>query len=400
MKSDIFKLYALSNADERRIIGLMSGTSLDGLDVALCTIKGHGGTTRVSVERFSTIAYTAEFKREVRKIFSVAQGDIELVTLLHSHIGRYHASLILQCLQEWHISPSDVDLIASHGQTIYHAPTHLHRRPGYGHATLQIGDSDHIAVGTGIITLGDFRLKHIAGGGEGAPLAVYGDRLLFTDASENRILLNIGGIANYTWLPSERLLDILPPFSSDVGPGNTMMDAFVQRHYTDMDFDQNAELASQGTVALSLLSQLLDHSFFQLPLPKTIGPELFNLDYLDLALSNFAGTLQNKDILATLNFFAAKAIANSISNVLQTTEATIYVSGGGAHNPLLLRHLSDLMPYCIVKMLDVLGVHPDAKEAVLFAVLANECICGAQDIRSKNIHGVPAISLGKISLPN
>src|SRR5690606_29098773 len=158
------------------------------------------------------------------------------------------------------------DLIASHGQTIFHAPKHQHRKDGYPNATLQIGDGDHIAMKTGIITLSDFRQKHIAAGGEGAPLAVYGDYLIFSSATENRIMLNIGGIANFTFLPSAHLTGF---FSSDVGPGNTLMDQFIQLKYPGKYYDENAAIASSGKPNSDLLNALLDHPFYKAEFPKT-----------------------------------------------------------------------------------------------------------------------------------
>lgn len=177
----------------------MSGTSLDGLDIALCQIEGAGMQTEVKLLHFKTVSYAPSFIELIREIFSKHAVDLEQVCLLNPWVGEQHASMILQALQEWGIKPAEVDLIASHGQTIYHAPKILHGKLNYGNATLQIGDGDHIAVKTGIITLSDFRQKHIAAGGEGAPLAVYGDYFIFSKAGEDRMMLNIGGIANFTF---------------------------------------------------------------------------------------------------------------------------------------------------------------------------------------------------------
>ncbi len=395
MKSDIIKLAAISNKSSRLIIGLMSGTSLDGLDVALCRIHGSGIDTILDVENFTTIPYAESFKNEVRKVFARAVGDIELLTVLHVYIGRYHASIINQCLQEWGLNSAVIDLIASHGQTIYHAPQHFHGREGYGHSTLQIGDSDHIAVDTGIITIGDFRLKHIAGGGEGAPLAVYGDYLLFGDRKENRLLLNMGGIANFTWLPNDLNRKDTPMFSTDVGPGNTMMDAFVQRHY-GMPYDVDGLLSRIGKFNVQLLRHLMDDPFFERSLPKTIGPELFNLTYLDKALRKMTSQPSHDDVLATLNRFTAEAIAQIIKSHVPTQDTIIYTSGGGSHNKQLLNNLSSLLPSIPIKDISSLGVSGDAKEAVLFAVLANECVSGAPIA----YQGAPSLSMGKISMPN
>jgi anhydro-N-acetylmuramic acid kinase len=306
--------------------------------------------------------------------------------------------MINQTLRSWGIVNKEIDLIASHGQTIFHAPKSLHPNDNFGNATLQIGDGDHLAVHTGIITLSDFRQKHIAAGGEGAPLAVYGDYLLCADKNENRVLLNIGGIANYTYLPANQSLDKV--FSTDTGAGNTMMDAFM-RLYFKKAYDEDGSIASQGKVHNHLLDQLKSDSFFSLPLPKTIGPELFNLSFLENAKNKSGITeISVQDTMATLNRFTAETIADAINKHVPTGESyTIYTSGGGAHNPILISHLQELLPSINIKSSHEIGVHPDAKEAILFAVLANEAVAGAPMFAGGHATKIP-ISMGKISLPS
>ena len=374
----------------------MSGTSLDGLDVALCRFRDSGIDTKIELLHFKTVSYTPEFKKELKSVSFKGTVDLQKVTLLNAFIGTYYAELILQCLAEWEIPAEQVDLIASHGQTIFHAPFSLHHLNPYGNATLQIGDGDHIAVKTGIITLSDFRQKHIAAGGEGAPLAVYGDYLIFSSENENRILLNIGGIANFTYLPSGKRPDLV--FSTDVGPGNTLMDQFVQLHYPGLHYDENAALASAGTVNESLLSALLNDEFFTLSFPKTTGPELFSLNYLKAAVQKSGEqNLSNEDVLATLCEFTAVTIVNAIERSLEGEEFEIYLSGGGMHNPLLAQTLSGLLNKTLKDTSD-LEIDPDAKEAVLFGLLANECVAGGQlDFGSRP--GLPTVLMGKISLP-
>ena len=196
MKNHVIRLAEIANQSSRRIIGLMSGTSLDGLDVALCKVQGSGTETVLEVERFDTVPFTEEFRDNIREIFAKREIDFQYLCVLNPLIGLEHGRMILQCLKQWNIPAETVDLIASHGQTVFHAPKKQHNLPGFPNSTLQIGDGDHIAVTTNIITISDFRQKHIAAGGEGAPLAVYGDYFLFSKRGENRILLNMGGIAN------------------------------------------------------------------------------------------------------------------------------------------------------------------------------------------------------------
>ncbi|MCK7557112.1 anhydro-N-acetylmuramic acid kinase [Chitinophaga sedimenti] len=180
MNKQIAQLYHIAGKSERFIIGLMSGTSVDGLDVALCRFVGTGMDTQTELLDFETVSYGEDYKNEIASVFSKKQVDLEKLTLLNGWVAQQHAAIILQCLRKWNRQPAEIDLVASHGQTIFHAPKSLHKQAKFGNATLQIGDGDHMAGSTGIITLSDFRQKHIAAGGEGAPLAAYGDYLIFS----------------------------------------------------------------------------------------------------------------------------------------------------------------------------------------------------------------------------
>ena len=397
MNSNINWLVSIASKETRTIIGLMSGTSLDGLDVALCHVSGSGLQTRLELKQFCTVAYDDTFKAQVKQIFSKRNIDLEQLCLLNEHIGLTHASMINDCLKRWNIANADIDLIASHGQTIYHAPSSLHKQKGFTNATLQIGDADHIAVNTGIITIADFRQKHIAAGGEGAPLAVYGDHILFGKKGEDRILLNIGGISNLTYLPANR--NFAAVTCSDIGPGNTLMDAFVQKHFPGKYFDKNAEIATTGSCNNSLLQALKENSFFDTTLPKTTGPELFNMQYIETALKK-SGTekLPVQDILHTLTKFTADSITDIVKKYwADKTDLKIYCSGGGMHNPLLMQYISQQLPGTFISTTKELGIDPDAKEAVLFAILANESICGNPELFSSGNKNTPTVCMGKIS---
>lgn len=397
MHTHIKKLYEIANKPEKLIIGLMSGTSLDGLDVALCCVKGQGMDTVVDVTHFITVPYTADYKTKIKSVFSRRDVDLQNICLLNPWIGNLHGEMILSCLKKWDIKSEEVDLIASHGQTIYHSPKSFHNIDEYSNATLQIGDGDHIACKTGIITCSDFRQKHIAAGGEGAPLAVYGDFLLFSSDHENRVMLNLGGIANLTYLPKSQ--NAMHVFSSDVGPGNTIMDAFIQREYPGKYFDENSELALLGDVNASLLNQLKKHDFFDQSMPKTTGPELFNLAYLENSQKKCSQlNLSNNDILATLNVFSADMVVHALNQCAKKLDSyEIYCSGGGIENPLLMRNIQAALPNQIIKSTNDLNINPDAKEAVLFAVLANECLSGGQTKFGNMEEGIPSVSMGKLS---
>ncbi len=399
MNKNILKLYQLAEKPSRKIIGLMSGTSLDGLDIALCEIAGSGENTQVKVLHFTTVDYTENIKTEIRKVFAKQQIDFQHLALLNEWIGELHAEMILSSLQQWNIASETIDLIASHGQTVMHAPKILHRQTMFPNATLQIGDGDHIAVKTGIITLSDFRQKHLAAGGEGAPLAVYGDYFIFGKKGENRILLNMGGIANFTFLPAS--MNPEEVFVTDTGTGNTLIDAFTRLHFPDLAYDKDAQIAQQGQVNSSLLNELKNDVFFTGSFPKTTGPELFSVDYVKKAQAKSnTESISINDLLATLTRFSAETISEAIHWVVGSqalSDFNIYLSGGGMHNPLLVTWLKALIPTNFFKT-DDLGISGDAKEAVLFAILANETVAGGDsDFGTRK--GIPSVTMGKISFP-
>ena len=402
MNPHLARLCQLAAQPSRRVIGLMSGTSLDGLDVALCRLTGHGPGTRLALERFQTVPYDDDMRTRIREVFAREQVNLEYLTLLHAWLGQRHAAAVLGCLREWNIAPAEVDLVASHGQTVYHAPQHQHQRPDFAlNATLQLGDGDHLAVNTGIITLSDFRQKHVAAGGEGAPLAAYGDFLLLSSPDEERLLLNLGGIANFTYLPRAGG-DAATAFSTDTGPGNTLLDATVRAHRPGLTYDEDGRLAAAGRVHQGLLQALMAHPFFAAPLPKTTGPELFNATYLAGAQQRSDTTgLDLEDMLATLAEFSALGVARAVQAAFDNRPMppAVYASGGGAHNPVLMAALRRHLPGARFALTDALGVPGDAKEAILFAVLANEAVAGQPLALGAGRQRMPAVGMGKISFP-
>jgi anhydro-N-acetylmuramic acid kinase len=391
MNSNLETLFKAAQKPERLAVGLMSGTSLDGLDIALCRFSGHGLKTRFELLEFKTVDYAHDFKEEVRQVFSKKTVDLEKLCMLNEYIGSYHARLVNEALKAWAIDKDTIDFIASHGQTIYHAPQRLHGQDKFPNSTLQIGDGDHIAVKTGILTISDFRQKHLAAGGEGAPLALYGDYILGSKRGEDRILMNIGGISNFTYLPADG--DGRRVMCSDIGPGNTLIDAACKKYF-DRDYDRNSEIAFSGNVNNPLLNALLAHPFFEEQLPKTTGPELFNLSYLEKAQQTSETThIAAEDIIATLSAFTATVISKAVSQY--GADAHLFISGGGGRNPFVVQQLEKMLPDTVIDKTDKLGIPADAKEAILFALLGNEALCGNPIIIGKN----PATLMGKFSFP-
>ena len=430
MNTSLTRLLSLEN-EPRIIVGLMSGTSLDGLDIAVCEISGHGTCTTLNVQHFVSLPYGQNFLNKIRPIFAKPLAPLHEITQANAWVAREHAHMVLTCLAKWGIKAQNVHVLASHGQTIFHAPNSLDKKeirlPHNASATLQIGDGCHLAHLTQILTISDFRQKHVAAGGEGAPLVPYADFLLFTSDDENRILLNIGGIANYTYLPANSVFAKV--VSADTGPGNTLMDTAIEhakvllvnnKHLysyptIDKHYDVNGQFAAKGSVNKALLRALLatsgaSNSTIEQSNQST-GQETFNLNFILTAIQqcqssdmpSFPCTERGfYDLLATLTMFTATTIGDAINALSLTIENTcqhvIYISGGGVHNQTLLKNIQTYLPHFLIESSDKLGIAPDAKEAALFAVLANQTLFGDSTVFS-NDNNEPASCFGKISLP-
>ncbi len=391
LNTNLKKLFKTAGKPEKLGVGLMSGTSLDGLDIALCKFTNNGLNTRFELLEFKTVPYDDDFKAEVREVFSRKMVDLEKLTLLNAYIGTFHGQLVLDCLKSWSVDPAEIDYIASHGQTIYHAPKRLHLQANYPNATLQIGDGDHLAVKTGILTISDFRQKHLAAGGEGAPLALYGDVLLGSKPGESRILLNMGGISNLTYLPADG--NPSKVMCTDIGPGNTLIDAACKKYFGKA-YDQDSQIAFSGKVNNALLFALLAHPFFKEVFPKTTGPELFNLNYVEQAQqASQTKDMLPADVVATLSALTAEVIVNVIESNYPGAGLKLFASGGGYHNPFIMQRLQQCLPDVAIAGTQHLGIDPDAKEAILFALLGNEALCGEPIPIGDN----PAVLMGKFS---
>jgi anhydro-N-acetylmuramic acid kinase len=368
-------LTQLRNAPSRCIVGLMSGTSLDGLDIALCHVHGSGVDTRVELEHFVTVPYGSDWQERLRRVSSVPTVDLLELTMIHTELGQLHGQWVLEALSKWGVDPAQVDAIASHGQTVFHAPRSFHGMEGHPHATLQIGDGDQIAVVTGVLTISDFRQKFTALGGEGAPLVPFVDDLLFRGVTP-RILLNIGGIANYTWLPPVGSSD--KRTATDTGPGNTLIDKLVQLHWPEMRYDEGGVIAMSASPDMQLLQALLDDPWFQEALPRTTGPEYFNPVWMETRAQSAGLSLPEPAVqISTATWLTATSIVRTLSSEHPRLNGCVmYLSGGGMHNPAITSAIKELLPEVELNSFASIGFDPDAKEAVLFAVLANEFLAG------------------------
>jgi anhydro-N-acetylmuramic acid kinase len=381
----LLRLLAARDRPGRLVIGLLSGTSADGTDAALCAIDGSDETTRLTVRAF----VSTPFDRPLReRIFRLSQADASELCDLDVLLGEAFAAAARAVCEAGGARLEEVDLIGSHGQTAVHHP----RSAGRLGATLQIGEAAVIAERTGCPVVSDFRVRDVAAGGEGAPLVPLVDHLLFRAPGRRRALQNIGGIANVT-LVGERIADIV---AFDNGPGNMPIDAVARAASGGLEaFDRDGVRGARGAIDAALLTELHRHPYLALPPPKTTGREDFGKDFVYPLLGRYEGRLD--DLLATLTRFTAETIARSYREVLPVVPDEVYVSGGGALNPTLMRHLVELLAPIPVSSTSVLGVDPEAKEAIAFAVLANQTLFGA----AGNVPAVTGASgprvLGKIS---
>ncbi|GAB2569257.1 anhydro-N-acetylmuramic acid kinase [Gracilibacillus alcaliphilus] len=354
-------------------IGLMSGTSLDGIDAALIKVTDHAGQLQVVQLGYLSIDYTAEMQEELFLLCQPETATVERISRMNMYLGELFAEAAIQLIQSVAMKREEIALIGSHGQTIYHEPVVEEDGAVYQvPSTLQIGDISVIAERTGITTVGDFRTRDMAAGGQGAPLVPYVDYLLYASKEVTKVLLNIGGIANITLLPKGGAEDQVLAY--DTGPGNMLIDAFVKRltEYTQT-YDKDGQLAAKGQINYPWLSKLLQHSYFQQSIPKTTGREMFGEAYAERLWNDGKQQgIKEADRLMTITELTAVTIMKAIQSHGEIDE--IIVSGGGAHNQTLMKRLvyhaegTQLQPAYDEQ------VNPDSKEAVAFAVLGYQCL--------------------------
>ena len=374
------------------VVGLISGTSMDGIDAALVRIRGSGADSEVRVEDFICREYSDAAKRLLLSPGSLGAGSVSDLNFL---LGREFAAAVSDLLRGAALETADVDLVGTHGQTVFHNPPSA----GAGvSSTLQLGEADVICEATGITTVGDFRTRDVAAGGEGAPLIPYLDYLLFSGAGEGVIAQNIGGISNCT-LVTERLRDLL---AFDTGPGNSLVDSVVRiASGGRRSFDEDGAAAKEGSVKKDLLRALMKNPYLDLEPPKSTGRELFGEkmagELFSLAEKNGMST---PDLLRTLVEFTVCSIVSAYERFVYPVADVreVVLSGGGARNPVMVSRLREKLAPVTLSLSDKYGIPPDAKEAVGFAVLANETVCA-------NMANVPGVTgarvptiLGKISI--
>jgi anhydro-N-acetylmuramic acid kinase len=375
-------------------LGIMSGTSADGIDVALVRMAGQNA----SLENFAAFPFPRQVQRAILQLAEgrpVTTGEISQLNFM---LGEVFADAALRACKTFRVPPARIDVIGSHGQTVFHqgAPfPFLGRRVA---STLQIGDPSIIAVRSGITTVGDFRPADMAAGGQGAPLVPYVDFMLYRHRSIGRVALNIGGIANVTVIPPGATLANV--FAFDTGPGNMVIDALM-RHFSRerRQFDRNAEMAARGTLLPGLLRALLGDKYFSKRPPKTAGREQYGGTFLHSLLAHpDARRAKPGDVVRTVTILTALSIVDAFHRFIlpKTKIGELIVSGGGARNPLIMAQLESGLREVRVRDAGDLGIPSDAKEAFAFAVLACETIRR----RPANVPGATgakkAVVLGKV----
>lgn len=392
-------LCKLSEKEVKNIIGLMSGTSLDGVDVVLIEVEGSGTFTKLNMIGFMEYPFPPGMKERLLKNSVKETSNVEDISQLNFLLSKIYANAVDELCLELEFDIQNIDLIGSHGQTIQHLPNKVEYL-GYNIASsLQIGDPSVLAKLTGIVTVGDFRTGDIALGGEGAPLIPYFDYIMFHSHSVNRALLNIGGISNFTILNKDKgMKDVL---AFDTGPGNMLMDTLTKKLYGE-SFDRDGDFARSGKINKELFQALIEKDeFIERTPPKSTGREYYGELFLADLLTKYKNVTR-EDWLNTVTEFTAYGIFRNYEKFVQEDTAIneLIISGGGAKNKYLYHRLSNKFGKNVeLKIIDDIGISSDAKEAICFAVLANETISGNPTNIPRTTGASRPTILGKICLP-
>lgn len=387
----------------RHVVGMMSGTSVDGVDAALVEISGTDSEPKVKLLAFENKPYPPQVREKIFSLFTPANATVDKVGYMNFLLGEIYAKSALSVIEKAGMKPEEIDVIGSHGQTIWHAPI-PESLDGIPVAyTVQIGEGSVIAERTGILTVSDFRVADMAAGGQGAPLVPFSEYLLYRREKETILLQNIGGIGNMTVMPAGAKPRNV--FAFDTGPGNMIIDAVISAVTGgEKTYDAGGETAAKGRVCNALLDILKEEPYYRQPLPKTTGREHFGVQYTEKILSWWKeNPIPVEDLLATVTDLTAYSIADAYERyVLPKYRASeIIVGGGGSYNATLLRFMKErFAPHGVaVRTQEDLGLSSDAKEAVAFALMADCCMRGkANTLPSVTGAEHPAV-MGKISQP-
>ncbi|MGL4773442.1 MAG: anhydro-N-acetylmuramic acid kinase AnmK [Clostridium sp.] len=350
-------------------VGLMSGTSLDGVDAVLVKIEGASLQTNLEIMGFETIDIPEEIKQEIKDTCVEEKSSVDVICSLNFKLGYLFSEAVKSVCKKANFSIENLDFVASHGQTIYHIPK---ERNNLSKSTLQIGEPAVIAYETGALVVSNFRVMDIAAGGEGAPLVPFSEYILYGGMGKNIALQNIGGIGNVTVVPNTQNIDEI--FAFDTGPGNMAINEACTILY-GKSYDKDGEIAQSGKVNKELLDELMSHPYINMVPPKTTGREDFGELFVKNIIQRYKH-LSSEDIVATFTMFTAKSIANNYKNFIipKVNLDMLVVGGGGAHNKTLMKFIKEELQNIEVVTQDDIGYSSDAKEAIAFVILANETL--------------------------
>ena len=393
------KLCQLRFKDEKIALGLMSGTSIDGVSIAIVKLKGNWLNTKFKIIYNVTYEYNSELRKEILRTVNPKTGNVKRICQLNNILGRVYAEKALKAINEAGLDKRDIDFIASHGKTVYHNPK-IDCIAGYkSRSTLQIGEPAVIAHETGIITIADFRQGDVAAGGHGAPISAYADYIIFRSMEIDRAIQNIGGIANVTWIPKGGGLDDIIAF--DTGPGNMIIDTLIEEMTNGKaKMDLDGEIASRGEVNMKLLDYMMKHPYLSQKPPKTTGREDFGWNFTRKILKKALKMgLKWEDIIATATFYTAKTISEAYHKYLPRKPNEIILGGGGSRNKTLVNMIRKLNPEVKVNLHEDYGIPAQAKEPLIMTILANETLSGNPSNVPKATGATCRVILGKIILP-
>ncbi len=394
----IENLIRLREKDSRNVIGLMSGTSFDGIDACLVKITGNGLSTEIEIIEFETYPYKEEIRELIFDASKEQTGRVDKICQLNFTLGKLFADAAGQIAEKSSIPISDIDIIGSHGQTIYHISSLKEKADKDVRSTLQIAESSVIAQETRVTTVADFRTRDIAAGGEGAPLVPYADFILFGRDGIDRAVQNIGGIANVTFLPAGCSINEIIAF--DNGSGNMIIDRLAEIITEGrLKYDKDGELASKGKLNQGLLERLRSHPYLSIPPPKSTGREDFGIQFSSDLYEEFVrDNVDVLDAITTVTAFTARSISDSYREYIQPSYkiSEVIMSGGGVHNPVLFQFLKEYLENINIRKVEEFGIPSDTKEALAFAILANETICGNPGNVPSTTGARERVVLGKI----
>jgi anhydro-N-acetylmuramic acid kinase len=369
------------------VVGLMSGTSVDGIDAAVVRIEEEADELRLRLLGYQETPHDEGLRRRIHALFDPTTSRIDEACELNALLGEAFAAAARAAVERTGVRP---DLVASHGQTVWHQV----RPDGGVAATLQLGEPSVIAERLGVTVVADFRPRDVAAGGQGAPLSSYPDALLFADARRGRAIQNLGGIGNVTWLPPGAGPGELLAF--DTGPGNALIDHAAWR-LTGERFDAEGRMAAAGTPDEDVLARLLGHRYFAQPPPKSTGRELFGAAFADAAIDELIGRGRSRqDVVATLTRFTARTVADQYRRFLPRMPDEVVLGGGGARNPTLRRWLAEELGGVALKEHDDFGLPSAGREAIYFAVLGYQALHGRPNTAPAGTGARHPVVMGKI----